>query len=102
MEKQSLDSEEYKLGLRYEVLDECITNEMAWHGARLHEAGDGSEQGRKHSEAMMALVKLSESICVNNESIERGRRILNEMKAKRQAGDIGAIAVSVIPESAVA
>ena len=96
MEKQSLDSEEYKLGLRYEVLDECITNEMAWHQARRYEIGKDTEDGRAHFEAMGILVDLSKSISVNDESIERGWRILNEMKSKRRSGNIGAIINSAV------
>jgi len=98
----SRDEEAYQRGLSYEVLDECITIEIAWHSARLDEAGDGSEQGRLHSAAMTALHNLSESIHVDDESIERCRSIFRDMKAKRKAGDIAAIAEYAIVESAVA
>lgn len=98
----SRDEEKYRRGLKYEVLDECITIEIAWHNARLDKAGDDSEQGRKHFAAIKALVNLSESLHVDDESIERGWLVLNEMKAKRTAGDIAAIAGCVIVEPAVA
>ena len=96
-----IDSEDYQRGLKYEVLDECITLEIAWHNARLDEAGDDSEQGRLHSAAITALVNLSESIHVDDESIKRGRQVFREMKAKRESGDIAAIA-EYVSKSAVA
>ena len=91
----SIDSEDYQRGLRYEVLDKCITIEMAWHQSRRYEIGKDNEQGRLHSAAMTALYNLSESLHVDYESIERGRRIFREMKAKRKAGDIAAVAESI-------
>ena len=98
----SRDEGKYQCGLRYEVLDECITNEIAWHQSRRYEIGKDTEQGRLHFAAMAALVNLSKSIYVNDDSIERGRHILNDMKAKRKAGDIAAVAGYAISESAVA
>ena len=83
-EPQSINSEEYKRGLRYEVLCECINMEMAWHSARLHEAGNDSKQGRVHFDAMMVLKKLRDSAHVCDEStINRAWRVLRNMEADR-------------------
>ena len=81
----SINSEKYKRGLEYEVLDECISIEMAYHGARLHEAGDDSEQGRLHLKAIKALKELSDSIDLDDKStIEGAWFTLDAMKAERK------------------
>jgi len=88
----SINTEEYKRGLRYEILDDRITIEMAWHQGRRYEIGKDTEQGRLHFDAMTALIKLGDSLHVDDESIERGWQIFRDMKAKRKAGDIAAVA----------
>ena len=81
-----IDQERYNQRLEYEVFCECITNEMAWHGARLDETGDDTEEGRTHYAEMISLKKLRDSVRVRDEStLKRARQILDDMKTKRQS-----------------
>jgi hypothetical protein len=85
MEKLSINSEKYKRGLEYEVFCECVTIEMAWHGARLDKSGDDSEEGRLHFAAMKSLKELRDSVDLHDEnSIKRAWLVLKAMKADRK------------------
>ena len=80
----SIDSEEYKRGLKYEVIIECITMEMAYHSAHRYEAGRDTEHGRIHFEAMKALKKLRDSLNPRDESTVRNAWLtLDAMRASR-------------------
>jgi len=82
---ESIDSEEWKRGLEYEVLHECIIMEIAFHGAKLDEAGDDTEQGRVHFNAMKALIEMDKTIYYRDEStIRRGWIALRAMEADRK------------------
>jgi hypothetical protein len=85
MEKLSINSEKYRRGLEYEVLDECITIEMAHRNALRYEAGKDTEQGRLHFEAMLALNELSDSLDPRDESsVRNGWIALKAMQAERK------------------
>ena len=72
----------------YEVLIECIMMEVAWHSARFDEAGDDTEQGRLHSNAITALVKLRKSLNPRDEStVKRAWITLEAMEAERKQND---------------
>ena len=76
----------YRRSLDYEVLSECITCEMAYHGARLHEFGDDTEHGDLHSKAMTALIKLEKSVNPDDENtVKSAWNVLRAIRAERKA-----------------
>ena len=95
MEKQSLDSEEYKLGLEYEVLSESINLEIAHHSELMHEIGAGCDEAQAHRDEIIALVKLRNSVRVRDEStIKNAWLVLDAMKAARRDASIAKSAVA--------
>ena len=83
-----IDSEEWKRWVEYEVLIECINMEVAWHSARLDEAGDDTEQGRIHFNGIKAAVELRKSLRPHDEStVIRAWRTLDDMKTVRNQND---------------
>jgi hypothetical protein len=81
-----IDEEKYRRSLDYEVLQECITCEMACRNRLRYEVGKDTEQGRIHFDAMTALIKLEKSIDIDDENtVKAAWSTLRVMRAERKA-----------------
>jgi hypothetical protein len=82
--KPSILTDEYRLGVEFEVLNERITNAVAYHNAQRYEVGKDTALGNLHFDSMKALERLRSTMKAHDpNSITAAASALEAMKADR-------------------
>jgi len=77
-------TDEYMLGVEYEVVNDLISFEAAYHNSQRYDAGKDTALGVLHHESMQALERLRTTIRVDDaNSIAAAKVALDAMRADR-------------------